>query len=83
MTLSKESESKMFRLLKEKTHFPLERGRLLLVPNSKLVIVSKGKTYEVGYSLHDGHVLAAAPDQWGKVDDKFKDWLLKKTPASK
>lgn len=81
--LSKESESKMFRLLKEKTHFPFERGRLLLVPDSKLVIVSKGKTYEVGYSFHSGHVLAAAPDQWGKVDDKFKDWLLKKMPASK
>lgn len=83
VTLSGKSDAKMFRLLKEKTRFPSEKALLRLVPNSKLVIMSKGKTYEAGYSLHDGHVLAAAPDQWGNVDDKFKDWLLKKMPASK
>jgi hypothetical protein len=83
VTLSGKSESKMFRLLKEKTRFPSEKARLRLVPNSKFVIVSKGKTYEVGYSFHGGYVLAAAPDQWGIVDEKFKDWLFKKLPASK
>jgi hypothetical protein len=82
VTLSERSNAKMFHVLKEKTNFPSERGRLLLAADTKLVIVRKGTSHEVGYSLRSGHLLVA-PDQWGMVNDKFKDWLLKEIPTSK